>query len=201
MPCWGDRGRRGFPNLHRLSTCSPPTALRRLPSSWVRTCSRYMPGPAAVARQACAGCQRRAGWGRQLGAQVESFPKLLAMGSPRGGKRKVVPALGEDWAVGGGQQPPPVIHNLASLPGGAAAGAGQASSAQCPQKAAGLSAGPERGRHGQAGGEWGSRGGGAWAGHLCPMAEQGLGWGLPASLSLWHQEGADCSKAPRALGS
>ncbi|XP_044635957.2 SH3 domain-binding protein 1 isoform X1 [Equus asinus] len=30
-----------------------------------------MPGPAAVARQACAGCQRRARWGRQLGAQVE----------------------------------------------------------------------------------------------------------------------------------
>lgn len=36
---------------------------------------------------------------------------LLAMGSPGGGKRKAVPALGENRTVGHGGQQPPTIHN------------------------------------------------------------------------------------------
>ena len=52
-PDWGGAagGGRGFPNLVLLSRSSlPPTAPRRLQSSWVRTCSRYVPGPAAGGR-------------------------------------------------------------------------------------------------------------------------------------------------------
>lgn len=43
------------------------------------------------------------GPGRQLGAWVESFLKLWAIGSPGGGKRRVVPALGTNRAVGSGE--------------------------------------------------------------------------------------------------
>lgn len=47
-----------------------------------------------VGRQACAGCRSRGpGRGCQLGARVESFLKLLAMGSP--GDRRKFPAQGE----------------------------------------------------------------------------------------------------------
>lgn len=50
-----------------------------------------------------------------MGDQIESFPKLLAMGSPGGEKRKVVPALGKNRAVGGGGQPPRT-HSRHALP-------------------------------------------------------------------------------------
>ena len=165
-PVEGAGGGRGFPNPGRLSRSSflppRPTAPRRRPSSWGRICTRYVPG--RVAGQARASCQQRAprGRGRHLGGRVESFPKLLAMGSPGGGKRKVVPALGKNRVVvggGEGQQPATPRKPRAPLAGGAAVGASQAGGPQCPQTAAGLSTGPERGRHGQAGGKWPGGGG------------------------------------------
>lgn len=86
-----------------LSRTSLPTAApRRLQSSWVRTCSRYVPGPAADGRAGPYRLSAEAQEGMPVGAPELSHSHSVGHGIPGRSERKIVSALEEKRAVGHG---------------------------------------------------------------------------------------------------
>lgn len=80
----------------------PTTAPRRLQSSWVRTCSRYVPGPAAGGRAGPYRLSSEAPGGDASGGAELSHSHAVGHGVPKRSERKIVSALGEKKAVGHG---------------------------------------------------------------------------------------------------
>lgn len=90
----------GVPNLGQLSKSAPPSpAPRRLRSSWVRTCSRYVPGLAAGGRAGrhLLTASRRPGRDTSRGLGLSHTPSLGLCG-PQGGRTQ--PLYPQVWRAG-----------------------------------------------------------------------------------------------------
>lgn len=94
VPCCGEGEQGVFYPRQAQQKRSPPRSTPETAEFLGEDLLQVRAWAGRVGRQACAGCRSRGpGRGCQLGARVESFLKLLAMGSP--GDRRKFPAQGE----------------------------------------------------------------------------------------------------------